>query len=112
MKQLGLLYALYVTPFICCFGGFAYLICGRYLAEDKRKADEEALVEADIPPTSVLDSIPAPPAMQPPPMNPPVDRGVVPDIYNHIEPDSDSDGYDDEGDEDTTNLIPETKIVR
>ena len=103
-KQKGLLYALYVTPFICILGAMAYMICGKYLAEDKRKADEEALIEADVPPTSPLDNLPSG-SDDGETTNPPVDRSVVPDLYDHIRSnESDSDSYE-EDEEDTSHLI-------
>jgi len=58
-KQQGLLYSLYMTPFIACLGAFFYFLCGNHLAEDKRKADEETHNKVIIsPPESLLNSLP------------------------------------------------------
>lgn len=43
--QRGLLYSLYITPFLCCFGTACYLICSRYVEEDKMKAEKELKTE-------------------------------------------------------------------
>lgn len=108
-KQRGLLYALYCTPFVCVLGAMAYIIGARYLADDKQKAEEEALVEADVPPTSALDHLPGPCVDEP--TDPPnggatVNRAaVVHDIYDHIQNnESDTDSYE-EDDSDTSHLI-------
>ena len=115
-KQRGLLYSLYVTPFVCIIGAWAYIIAGRYLEADKKAADAEALNEADIPPSSALDQMP--PAgvssdnssggVGGGSSNPPVNRVVVHDIYDHIQnQDTDSDDSYEEDNEDRRQLIPQ-----
>jgi len=113
-KQRGLLYALYVTPFICAIGAWAYIIGARYLGADKLAADEEALLEADVPPTSALDNMPVSSGGtsegaggNAPATNPPVNRILVPDIYDHIQGgDSDgSDSYEEDEEDDRSRLI-------
>ena len=32
-------------PFLCCFGAASYLICSRYIEEDKAKAENELRIE-------------------------------------------------------------------
>lgn len=86
------------------------------MAADKKAADEEALIEADIPPSSSMDHFPTgisdnstssnsggSAAVS----NPPVNRvAVVPDLYDHIHnnsSDDDSDSYEE--DEEDKRLI-------
>ncbi|XP_066932499.1 protein spinster homolog 1-like [Clytia hemisphaerica] len=115
-QQRGLLYALYVTPFVCIIGAWAYIIAGRHLEADKKAADAEALNEADIPPSSALDQMPPAPSADNSSgggsSNPPVNRIVVHDIYDHIQnQESDSDDSYEEDNEDRRQLIQQPQKV-
>lgn len=73
-----------MTPFICVFSALFYFLCGNYLEEDKRKADEETKRQVvQTPAESILDSFPR--------LHTPVQTSI-PDTYdNSIE----SEDYDD-----------------
>lgn len=95
IKHLGLLYALYSTPFISVAGAVCYFICAKHVPVDKANAEVAGRKIMETPPESILNSYPT--SQSPFPDEP--EPTAVPDVYA----DSESDGYD--GDTDVEQLI-------
>ena len=79
--HLGLLYSLYITPFVCCIGAFCYFYNARYLYDDKNNVDILSRLKIETKQNSMLSSLP-----------------------------SDDSPYDDQGTSDTVNLIQDGNV--
>ena len=97
-KQKGLLYALFVCPFVCVLGGLCYFLASIYISEDKRNAAEDATVTVVTNPQANMDSYPTSQHSLP-------GATILPDPYDQ-DSYSDSDGEDPRVDiSDTTAII-------